>query len=102
MLTVDVKNNTTTRKVSADQALPQSVKILKESLTGLWVLQISSVENEERVYVGFPSEVLRSLIISIFLYACESWIFSIEIQKRTQAFGLLLKITEQLVQGPCH
>ena len=40
---------------------------------------------------------MRSLVISIFLYACESWAFTAELEKRMQAFEMrcyrrLLKI----------
>ena len=31
---------------------------------------------------------MRSLVISIFLYACESWTLTAELEKRTQAFEL--------------
>ena len=31
---------------------------------------------------------MRSLVISIFLYACESWTLAAELQKRTQAFEM--------------
>ena len=31
---------------------------------------------------------MRSLVISIFLYACESWTLTAELQKRTQAFEM--------------
>ena len=29
---------------------------------------------------------MRSLVISIYLYACESWTLTAELEKRTQAF----------------
>ena len=31
---------------------------------------------------------MRSLVISIFLYACESWTMTAELEKRTQAFEI--------------
>ena len=31
---------------------------------------------------------MRSLVISIFLYACESWTLSAELEKRTQAYEM--------------
>ena len=31
---------------------------------------------------------MRSLVISIFLYACESWTLTAELEKRTQAFEM--------------
>ena len=33
-------------------------------------------------------KLMRSLVISIFLYACESWTLTAELEKRTQAFEL--------------
>ena len=41
---------------------------------------------------------MRSLVISIFLYACESWTLTAELEKKTQAFEMryyrkLLSIT---------
>ena len=32
---------------------------------------------------------MRSLVISIFLYACESWTLTAELNKRTQAFEMI-------------
>ena len=32
---------------------------------------------------------MRSLVISIFLYACESWTLTAELEKRTQAFEMV-------------
>ena len=31
---------------------------------------------------------MRSLVISIFLYACESWTLTAELEKNTQAFEI--------------
>ena len=31
---------------------------------------------------------MRSLVISIFLYTCESWTLTAELEKKTQAFGM--------------
>ena len=33
-------------------------------------------------------KLMRSLVISIFLYACESWTLTVELEKRTQAFEI--------------
>ena len=33
-------------------------------------------------------KLMRSLVISIFLYACESWAVTAELEKRTQAFEM--------------
>ena len=31
---------------------------------------------------------MRSFVVPIFLYACESWTFTAELEKRTQAFEM--------------
>ena len=33
-------------------------------------------------------KLMRSLVISIFLYACESWTVTAELEKRMQAFEM--------------
>ena len=38
----------------------------------------------------------------IFLHACMSWTLTAEIEKRANAFEMLPKFTEHLIQGPCH
>ena len=47
---------------------------------------------------------MRSRVISIFLYACESMTLTAELKKRTQTFEdeMLLKVTEHLVQASCQ
>ena len=32
---------------------------------------------------------MRSFVISIFLYACESWTLTAELEKRTKAFEMM-------------
>ena len=47
---------------------------------------------------------MRSLVTSIFLYACESWTLSAELQRRIQANEneVLLQDTTHLIQRPCY
>ena len=48
---------------------------------------------------------MRSLLTSIFLYACESWTLTAELQRRIQAMeiGCYHKIsTTHLIQRPCY
>ena len=42
----------------------------------------------DNISPGSKVKLMRSLVISIFLYACESWILTAEIAKRTQAFEM--------------
>ena len=38
--------------------------------------------------LGSKVKLMRSFVISIFLYACESWTLAAELEKRTQAFEM--------------
>ena len=40
------------------------------------------------ISLGSKMKLMRSLVISIFLYACESWTLTAELEKRTQAFEM--------------
>ena len=49
--------------------------------------------------------MLHSLVTSIFLYACESWTLTAELQRRIQAMEVRyvqLKDTTHLIQRPCY
>ena len=39
-------------------------------------------------YISCISELMRSLVTTIFLYACESWTFTAELQRRIQAMEM--------------
>ena len=47
---------------------------------------------------------MRSLVTFIFLYACESWTFTAELQRRIQAMKMRCyrKSTTHLIQRPCY
>ena len=40
----------------------------------------------DNIFLGSKVKLMRSIVISIFLYACESWTLTVELEKRTQAF----------------
>ena len=42
----------------------------------------------DNISLGSKVKLMRSLVISIFLYACESWILTAELEKRMQAFEM--------------
>ena len=42
----------------------------------------------DNIALGSKAKLMRSLAISIFLYACESWTLTAELEKRTQAFDM--------------
>ena len=41
--------------------------------------------NDRSISLSFKIRLMRSLVTSIFLYACESWILTAELQKLIQA-----------------
>ena len=43
---------------------------------------------DNNISLGSKVKLMRSLVISIFLYACESWTLTAELEKRTQAFEM--------------
>ena len=40
-------------------------------------------------YLSSKKQLMRSLVTSIFLYACESWTLTAELQRRTQAMEMM-------------
>ena len=42
----------------------------------------------DNISLGSKVKLMRSLVLSIFLYACESWTLTAELEKRTQAFEM--------------
>ena len=50
--------------------------------------KLKPIWREKNISLGSKVELLRSLVISIFLYACESWTLTAELEKRTQAFEM--------------
>ena len=44
---------------------------------------------DNNISLGSEVKLMRSHVISIFLYSCESWILTAELEKRTQAFEMI-------------
>ena len=49
---------------------------------------LKPIWNDNNISLGSKVKLMRSLVISIFLYACESWTLTAELEKRTQAFEM--------------
>ena len=47
-----------------------------------------AIRRDNNTSLGFKVKLVRSLVISVFLYACESWTLTAELEKRTQAFEM--------------
>ena len=50
--------------------------------------KLNSIWRDNNISLGSKVKLMRSLVISIFLYACESWTLTAELEKRKQAFEM--------------
>ena len=50
--------------------------------------KLKPIWRDNNISLGSKVKLMRSLVITIFLYACESWILTAELEKRTQAFEM--------------
>ena len=50
--------------------------------------KLKPIWRDNNISFGSKVKQMRSLVISIFLYACESWTLTAELEKRTQAFEM--------------
>ena len=60
--------------------------------------RLKPVWNDRSISLSSKIRMMRSLVTSIFLYACESWTFTTELQRRIQAMEMrcyrkILRIT---------
>ena len=58
----------------------QSANILLSALD-----KVKTVWNDQSISLSSKIRLMRSLVTSIFLYACESWTLTAEFQRRIQA-----------------
>ena len=71
--------------VSDDGSKPEVLSRIAQATTALTKLKPIWRDN---ISLGSKVKLMRSLVISIFLYACESWTLTAELEKRTQAFEM--------------
>ena len=53
--------------------------------------KLKPIWRDNNIPLGSKVKLMRSLVISIFLYACDSWTLTAELEKRTQAFEISYK-----------
>ena len=71
--------------VSDDGSKPEVLSRIAQATAALTKLKPIWRDN---ISLGSKVKLMRSLVISIFLYACESWTLTAELEKRTQAFEM--------------
>ena len=50
--------------------------------------KLKPIWGDINISLGSKVKLMCSLVISIFLYVCESWILTAELEKRTQTFEM--------------
>ena len=50
--------------------------------------KLQPIWRDNNISLGSKVKLMRSFVIFIFLYACESWTLTAELEKRTQAFEM--------------
>ena len=50
--------------------------------------RLKPVWNDRSIYLSSKIQLMRSLVTTIFLYACESWTLTAELQRRIQAMEM--------------
>ena len=72
--------------VSDDGSKPEVLSRIAQATAAL--TKMKPIWRENNISHGSKVKLMRSLVISIFLYACESWTLTAELEKRTQAFEM--------------
>ena len=72
--------------VSDDGSKPEVLSSIAHATAAL--TKLKPIWRDNNISLGSKVKLMRSLVISIFLYACESWTLIAELEKRTQAFEM--------------
>ena len=71
---------------SDDDSKPESLTRIAQATAAL--KKLKPIWRDNNISVGSNAKLMRSLVISMFLYACEAWTLTAEIEKRTQTFEM--------------
>ena len=72
--------------VSDDGSKPEVLFSIAQATAAL--TKLKPIWRDNTISLGLEVKLIRSLDISIFLYACESWILTAELDKRTHALEM--------------
>ena len=72
--------------VSDDGSKPEVLSRIAQATAAL--TKLKPIWRDNNISLGLKVKLMRSLVISIFLYACESWTLTAELEKRMQAFEM--------------
>ena len=71
---------------SDDGSKPEILSRIAQATAAL--TKLKNIWRDNKISLGSKVKLMRSLVISIFLYACESWTLTAELEKKTQAFEM--------------
>ena len=91
--------------ISEDGSKPDIIRIIAQATAILTKLKI--IWKDKNITLKLKIRLMRSLVLSTFLYACESWTLTADIQRRIQAmemrcFKRLLNIYVQFINYIDH
>ena len=72
--------------ITFDGSKPEILSRIAQTTAAL--KRLNPVWNDRSISVGSKIRLMRSLVTSIFLYACESWTFTAKLQRRIQAMKM--------------
>ena len=72
--------------VSDDGSKPEVLSRIAQATAAL--TNLKTIWRDSNIFLCPKVKLMRSLVISIFLYACESWTLTAELEKNTQAFDM--------------
>ena len=72
--------------VSDDGSKPEVLSRIAQATAAL--TKLKPIWRDNNISLGSKVKLMRSIVISIFLYACESWTLTAELEKRMQAFEM--------------
>ena len=72
--------------ISEQGSKPEIVNRIAQSVSALAKLQ--TIWRDKNINLSSKIRLMRSLVISIFLYACESWTLNKDLEKRISAFEM--------------
>ena len=74
--------------VSDDGSKPEVLSRIAQATAALTKLKPIGEITDNNISLGSKVKLMCSLVISIFLYACESWTLTVELENRMQAFEM--------------
>ena len=69
--------------ITDEDSKPEILSRIAQTTAAL--TRLKPVWHDRGISLSFKIPLMRSLVTSIFLYACESWTFTAELQRRIQA-----------------